>query len=96
MLIPDETCWFLAVDFDKRSWMSDVAAFRDAGALRGRACSGGTIAVSGNGAHAWIFFSEPVQAAKARRLGALLCFHGDHGSLPRLSASNYTDRFFPV
>jgi hypothetical protein len=26
-LIPDETCWFLAVDFDKKSWMADAAAF---------------------------------------------------------------------
>ena len=24
-LIPDETCWFLAVDFDKKSWMADAA-----------------------------------------------------------------------
>jgi hypothetical protein len=22
-LLPDETCWFLAVDFDKKSWMAD-------------------------------------------------------------------------
>jgi hypothetical protein len=26
-LLPDETCWFLAVDFDKKSWQEDVAAF---------------------------------------------------------------------
>ncbi len=26
-LLPDETCWFLAVDFDKASWQEDVAAF---------------------------------------------------------------------
>lgn len=26
-LLEDETCWFLAVDFDKRSWREDVAAF---------------------------------------------------------------------
>jgi hypothetical protein len=26
-LLPDETCWFLAVDFDKKSWMADAAAF---------------------------------------------------------------------
>jgi hypothetical protein len=25
-LLQDETCWFLAVDFDKRSWMDDVVA----------------------------------------------------------------------
>ncbi len=26
-LLDDETCWFLAVDFDKSSWMEDVSAF---------------------------------------------------------------------
>ena len=25
-MLPDETCWFLAADFDKKSWMQDVAA----------------------------------------------------------------------
>jgi hypothetical protein len=28
-MLPDETCWFLAADFDTKSWMKDVAAFRD-------------------------------------------------------------------
>ena len=26
-LLEDETCWFLAVDFDKSTWMDDVRAF---------------------------------------------------------------------
>lgn len=26
-LLTDETCWFLAADFDKTSWAEDVAAF---------------------------------------------------------------------
>ena len=26
-LLPDETCWFLALDFDKKSWMADAFAF---------------------------------------------------------------------
>jgi hypothetical protein len=28
-LLEDETCWFLAVDFDKKEWQSDIAAFLD-------------------------------------------------------------------
>jgi len=28
-LLEDETCWFLAVDFDKNSWTEDVAAFAE-------------------------------------------------------------------
>ncbi len=26
-MLPDETCWFLAADFDKNSWQMDVSAF---------------------------------------------------------------------
>ncbi|WP_206918643.1 TOTE conflict system archaeo-eukaryotic primase domain-containing protein [Alicyclobacillus suci] len=28
-LLFDETCWFLALDFDKRSWKDDATAFLD-------------------------------------------------------------------
>jgi hypothetical protein len=28
-LLLDETCWFLAVDFDKKTWQEDTAAFRE-------------------------------------------------------------------
>jgi len=67
-LLEDETCWFLAVDFDGRSWQDDIAAF-------GETCRsiGTAVAIersrSGNGAHAWFFFSAPVSANVARRLG---------------------------
>jgi hypothetical protein len=67
-MLLDETVWFLAADFDKRAWVQDVSAFRDAARAKGV-----PVAVersrSGNGAHVWIFFSEPVPAAEARRLG---------------------------
>jgi hypothetical protein len=50
-MLPDETCWFLAADFDKKSWMQDVAAFRDTARTKGV-----PIAIersrSGNGAQA--------------------------------------------
>ena len=29
LMLPDETGWFLAADFDKTSWKKDIAAFRD-------------------------------------------------------------------
>jgi superfamily II DNA or RNA helicase len=67
-LLPDETCQFLAADFDKKSWMVDAAAFAEA-------CQrfGVPVAVersrSGNGAHAWMFFDRPVRALDARKLG---------------------------
>lgn len=70
-LLEDETCWFLAADFDKSTWTSDVLAFvatcrqvgLPAAVERSR---------SGNGAHVWFFFSEPVPAVSARRMGCYL------------------------
>ena len=79
-MLPDETCWFLAADFDKKSWMQDVAAFRDTARAKGV-----PVAIersrSGNGAHAWIFFAEPVPAADAQAPWRA-SRHGDDGSLP--------------
>lgn len=70
-LLEDETCWLLAVDFDKASWVDDASAFLQtcrsfelpASIERSR---------SGNGAHVWFFFSAPVAAATARRMGCAL------------------------
>jgi superfamily II DNA or RNA helicase len=91
-MLPVETCWFLAADFDKKSWVQDVAAFRDTARAKGI-----PIAVersrSGNGAHAWIFFSEPVPAAEARRLGTLLVT-ATMERCPDIGFDSY-DRFFP-
>ena len=79
-LLADETCWFLAADFDKKSWQEDIAAFVET-------CGGHGVPVaiersrSGNGAHAWFFFAAPVPAvggAQAR----LLPDHRDDGSPP--------------
>src|SRR5579872_6605602 len=91
-MLPDETCWFLAADFDKKSWMQDVAAFRDTARVKGV-----PVAIersrSGNGAHAWIFFAEPVPAADARRLGMLLVT-ATMKRCPDIGFDSY-DRFFP-
>lgn len=91
-LLEDETCWFLAADFDKRTWTDDVLAF----AVTAREM-GVPVAIersrSGNGAHAWLFFAAPVAAALARRMGCYLLTetmrrHRD------LSLDSY-DRLFP-
>lgn len=91
-LLEDETCWFLAVDFDKRSWKEDVGAFAET-------CrSVGTPVViersrSGNGAHAWFFFTAPVSANVARRMGCYLITE-TMSRRHELSMESY-DRLFP-
>ena len=44
-LLPDETCWFLAVDFDKKSWQEDVTVFLKTCGERGSSCSSGTFEI---------------------------------------------------
>nr|VFJ90650.1 MAG: hypothetical protein BECKLFY1418A_GA0070994_101242 [Candidatus Kentron sp. LFY] len=91
-LLPDNTCHLLAVDFDKTGW-------RDAVKAMARACGSFDIphaieiSRSGNGAHLWIFFSEPVPAQEARVLGVAL-LHEAMEIHPGLSFDSY-DRLFP-
>lgn len=68
-MLEDNHTQLLAVDFDEASWREDVSAFRET------CISFGLIPAversrSGNGAHVWFFFSQPVSAADARRLGS--------------------------
>ena len=88
----DETCWFLAVDFDKDSWQEDARAFlatcREMGVPAALERSR-----SGNGGHAWIFFDRPIEAAQPRRLGCAILTR----TLDRrheVGLDSY-DRFFP-
>jgi superfamily II DNA or RNA helicase len=67
----DDTCTFLACDFDKEGWQADVAAYRQVANLLGIDV-GVERSRSGNGAHAWIFFQGPVSARNARMLGTLI------------------------
>lgn len=91
-MLPDETCWFLAADFDKGSWKEDVQAFTET--ARGL----GLPALversrSGNGAHVWFFFSAPVAAATARKMGCHLITE-TMAARHELSMDSY-DRLFP-
>lgn len=91
-MLDDETCNFLAVDFDKDGWKEDVAAF-----VETCKCFDVPAAVersrSGNGAHVWFFFGTRVPAGAARKMGCFLLTE----TMPRrheLSMSSY-DRLFP-
>lgn len=91
-LLSDETCCFLAVDFDKHCWAEDVTAFAET-------CRrfGVPVAVersrSGNGAHAWFFFASPVSASIARQMGCFLVTEAT-SQRHQLSMESY-DRLFP-
>lgn len=91
-LLTDDTCRFLAVDFDKTDWRDDVRAL--AASCRELKVSAATeISRSGNGAHVWIFFSEPVPAREARQLGTALISHTCNRAR-QLALTSY-DRLFP-
>jgi hypothetical protein len=91
-LLPDNTCWFLAADFDEGEWRRDVSAFADA-CRRNQVPVAAERSRSGNGAHAWIFFADAIPAASARRLGAYLISQTME-RLPDIGFKSY-DRFFP-
>ena len=91
-LLPDDRCWLLAIDLDRGSWRADVRALASTchslglhpAIERSR---------SGNGAHIWFFFTDPVPAAEARRLGfTILTATMAQGAA--LGVDSY-DRLFP-
>ena len=70
-MLLDDTCRFLAADFDKENWRRDANAFLEACRSKGVPAALERSRL-GNGGHVWIFFAEPAPAALARRLGAHL------------------------
>ena len=70
-MLPDETCCFLAMDFDEADWQKDVSAVRDV-------CNEFGIPLSversrsGFGCHVWFFFEDPISAVFARKFGTAL------------------------
>lgn len=91
-MLQDETCYFLAADFDKEDWVDNVFAFK-------KTCvqEGVPVAIersrSGNGAHAWMFFKENIPASLARRMGSFLITK-TMSNRYKLSMKSY-DRLFP-
>ncbi len=65
----DESCFFLAIDFDKDGWLQDVKAFMDTCRIRNVAAAVER-SRSGRGGHVWFFFEEGIPATLARKLGS--------------------------
>ena len=91
-MLHDETCHFLAADFDKESWREDAGAFLDT-------CRRFSLPAvlersrSGNGCHVWLFFEDAVSASLARKLGShVLTETMEHR--PEVGFGSY-DRLFP-
>lgn len=91
-ILPDDTCIFLAIDFDDGAWQENVSAVRSVcreweipcGVERSR---------SGEGAHLWILFEDAVPCVSARKLGsALLTAAMEREGKLKLDAY---DRMFP-
>jgi superfamily II DNA or RNA helicase/very-short-patch-repair endonuclease len=91
-MLRDETCFFLAADFDKAHWPEDVVAVLET-------CQGMNLPAaversrSGDGAHLWLFFQEAIAATTARKLGAHILTETMEGR-PDIGLDSY-DRFFP-
>ncbi len=91
-LLADDTCHFLAVDFDEADWREDLLGFAQSCHELGVPVAL-EISRSGNGAHAWIFFANSVTAQDARRLGTAIISH-TCARTRQLKLSSY-DRLFP-
>src|SRR5688572_13927318 len=91
-LLPDETCWFLAADFDKKTWEYDSLAFLET-------CQESNVPAalersrSGKGGHIWIFFDRALPAITARKLGCVLLTRTMERR-HQVGLDSY-DRFFP-
>ena len=91
-LLPDDTCYFVAVDFDEADWREDALAFM-ASCRTLDVPASLEISRSGNGAHIWIFFGSAVLARDARRLATAIISHVC-ARTRQLRLTSY-DRIFP-
>jgi superfamily II DNA or RNA helicase len=91
-LLSDNTSYFIAADFDGEGWRDSIGKFLGVARKYGL-----QVAIersrSGNGAHAWLFFTEPYPASKSRKI-----FFGllrEAGIIGLIDKNESFDRLFP-
>ncbi len=91
-MLQDETCHFLAADFDRDHWQEDAGAFIETCGRFGLSAALER-SRSGNGGHVWLFFEEAISATLARKLGSFVLTETMERR-PEIGLGSY-DRFFP-
>ncbi len=91
-LLPDNTSWFIAADFDELNWINDARKFL-------KACNEKNIPAylersrSGKGGHVWIFFEQPYPAIRSRKI--FISILEQSGAFSVFDKSSSFDRLFP-
>jgi hypothetical protein len=88
----DDTCWWVAADFDKEAAMLDALAYMKA-ARAHNVPAALEVSQSGRGAHVWIFFAQATSAATARSIATSLV--GEAFQLRGSMHLSSYDRLFP-
>ncbi|HZY37257.1 MAG TPA: DEAD/DEAH box helicase family protein [Mucilaginibacter sp.] len=91
-LLQDNTTWFIAADFDEADWEDECRKFikvceeYDLPAYLERSRSG-------KGGHVWIFFEEPYEAFRSRKI--ILTLLQNSGIISVFDKNSSFDRLFP-
>jgi superfamily II DNA or RNA helicase len=91
-LLQDNTSWFIAADFDEANWIEECRTFikiceeHDVPAYLERSRSG-------KGGHVWIFFEEPYEAFRSRKI--IMALLEKAGIISVFDKNSSFDRLFP-
>lgn len=91
-LLQDNTSWFIAADFDEADWIEECRTFI-------KICEEHDIPVylersrSGKGGHVWIFFEEPYEAFRSRKI--MMALLQKAGVISVFDKKSSFDRLFP-